>query len=361
MGEFIPLTVKRHTQLTKGRFISISIFSLAGSSDSLSTSAAKDRHSRSAHILQSINNLENKRNKKLQKSHIIGYITNKSSDLDLRIRVRRVNFRWQRGIKIGEGTFGKVYTAVNVDTGELMAMKEMKLKPTNKMRNPLKELVEEMNNLEGINHPNLVKYYGAEVQKDEMIIFMEYCDRGTIKEASKLGLPESIIRLYTREILKALCHLHENGIIHRDLKGANVFLTSDGAVKLGDFGCSVKLKSHSTIPGEISDLVGTTAYMAPEVFTRNDSEGHGRAADIWSLGCVVYEMSTGKQPWYDQHPYQIMFLVGLGNVPPIPENLSREGKEFLKHCFEIEPSRRPCAIDLLNHPFPKVSDEDMNL
>ncbi|XP_052834360.1 mitogen-activated protein kinase kinase kinase 4 isoform X4 [Octopus bimaculoides] len=262
---------------------------------------------------------------------------------------------------LGEGTFGKVYTAVNVDTGELMAMKEMKLKPTNKMRNPLKELVEEMNNLEGINHPNLVKYYGAEVQKDEMIIFMEYCDRGTIKEASKLGLPESIIRLYTREILKALCHLHENGIIHRDLKGANVFLTSDGAVKLGDFGCSVKLKSHSTIPGEISDLVGTTAYMAPEVFTRNDSEGHGRAADIWSLGCVVYEMSTGKQPWYDQHPYQIMFLVGLGNVPPIPENLSREGKEFLKHCFEIEPSRRPCAIDLLNHPFPKVSDEDMNL
>ncbi|GAB1598853.1 mitogen-activated protein kinase kinase kinase 4-like isoform X1 [Argonauta hians] len=333
----------------------------AGSSEALLTSTTKDKQNRAACILQSINNLEKERNKKLQDAHIIGYITNKTSDLDMRIRIRRVNFRWQRGIKIGEGTFGKVYTAVNVDTGELMAMKEMKLKPTNKMRNPLKELVGEMNNLEGINHPNLVKYYGAEVQKDEMIIFMEYCDRGTIKEASKLGLPESMIRFYTKEILKALCHLHENGIIHRDLKGANVFLTSNGSVKLGDFGCSVKLKSQSTLPGEISDLVGTTAYMAPEIFTRNDSEGHGRAADIWSLGCVVYEMSTGKQPWYDQHPYQIMFLVGLGNTPPIPESLSLEGKEFLKHCFQTEPSHRPCAIDLLNHRFPKVSDDDMSL
>ena len=128
----------------------------------------------------------------------------------------------------------------------------MKLKPSDKMKNPLKGVVDEMKNLDGINHPNLVKYYGVEVQKvknllsirlnilklgifyveirfyqkisiyflkDEMIVFMEYCDRGTIEEASKLGLPESMIRMYTREILKALSHLHDHGIVHRDLKG----------------------------------------------------------------------------------------------------------------------------------------------
>ncbi|CAH1799809.1 unnamed protein product [Owenia fusiformis] len=309
-------------------------------------------------IKHSIAQFENHRDNKMFKAGLIGRVTEKKIEVDYHIKVRRVNFKWQRGNKIGEGQFGKVYTAVNMDTGELMAMKEIKFKPND--HQAIKEIADELKIFEGIRHESLVRHYGVEVYKDEMFVFMEYCDEGTIEEASRLVLDEPIIRQYTREILVAVNVLHDNSIIHRDIKGANIFLTSNGPLKLGDFGCSVQLKSQATITGEISSMAGTTAFMAPEVITRNTSQGHGRAADIWSLGCVVIEMATGKRPWHElENTYQIMFKVGMGSTPPIPDNLSEEGKDFLSHCFEHEPKQRWKAADLLNHQFVKVVvDED---
>ena len=93
----------------------------------------------------------------------------------------------------------------------------MKIQPNDQQA--FREIADEIKNFEGIQHSNLVKYYGVEVHKDEMLIFMEYCDRGTIEEAAKIGLPESVSRRYTKEILIAVQHLHENSIIHRDIKG----------------------------------------------------------------------------------------------------------------------------------------------
>ncbi|XP_041352279.1 mitogen-activated protein kinase kinase kinase 4-like [Gigantopelta aegis] len=332
--------------------------STPGTPSSADTSFSGDTSnlSRNDRIQRAIDRLEQHRNTKLREKHIIGRFTERGHEIDHHISVRRVNFRWQRGIKIGEGQFGKVYTAVNVETGELMAMKEMKIQPNDQQA--FREIADEIKNFEGIQHPNLVKYYGVEVHKDEMLIFMEYCDRGTIEEAAKIGLPESVSRRYTKEILIAVQHLHENSIIHRDIKGANIFITSDGKVKLGDFGCSVKLKYHTTMLGEINNLAGTMAYMAPEVITQNDKDGHGRAADIWSLGCVVVEMVTGKRPWHDaENNYQIMFKVGMGGTPCIPECLSSEGKDFLSHCFEHDPSKRWTASQLQDLTFTKVYDE----
>ncbi|KAL5010300.1 hypothetical protein ScPMuIL_012605 [Solemya velum] len=304
-------------------------------------------------VCTAVRQLEKERDQKLQEKRRVGRQTNKKSEIDYHISVRRVNFRWQRGNKIGEGQFGKVYTAVNMDTGELMAMKEMKFQTSD--HKTLKETIDEIKNFEGIQHNHLVSYYGVEVFKDEMLIFMEYCDRGTIEDAAKMGLPEYMIRKYTGYILVAVNHLHEHGIVHRDIKGANIFLTSDGLLKLGDFGCSVKLKNHTTMPGEVNTLVGTTAYMAPEVITRNDKEGHGRAADIWSIGCVVVEMATGKRPWHEfENNYQIMFKVGMGGTPAIPDSLSDEGKDFLSHCFEIDSSERFTANQLQDHSFAKI-------
>uniref|UniRef100_S4R4B7 Protein kinase domain-containing protein n=1 Tax=Petromyzon marinus TaxID=7757 RepID=S4R4B7_PETMA len=165
----------------------------------------------------------------------------------------------------------------------------------------IKETADEIKIFEGINHSNLVRYYGVELHREEMYIFMEYCDEGTLEEVSRLGLQEPVIRHYTKQICTAITELHERGIVHRDIKvsppwlGANIFLTSTGHIKLGDFGCSVKLKNISqTMPGEVNSTLGTAAYMAPEVITRARGEGHGRAADIWSLGCVLIEMATGK-------------------------------------------------------------------
>ncbi|KAM8738073.1 mitogen-activated protein kinase kinase kinase 4 isoform 4-T4 [Acanthopagrus schlegelii] len=311
-------------------------------------------------VRRSIRKFEDKRYAVMKQRNIIGQVchTPKSYDNVMHVGLRKVTFKWQRGNKIGEGQYGKVYTCINVDTGELMAMKEIRFQPND--HKTIKETADELKIFEGIKHPNLVRYFGVELHREEMYIFMEYCDEGTLEEVSRLGLQEHVIRLYSKQITTAINVLHEHGIVHRDIKGANIFLTSSGLIKLGDFGCSVKLRNNThTMPGEVNSTLGTAAYMAPEVITRAKGEGHGRAADIWSLGCVLIEMVTGKRPWHEyEHNFQIMYKVGMGHKPPIPEKLSTEGKDFLGHCLESEPKRRWTASMLLDHPFVKVCTDE---
>ncbi|XP_072247259.1 mitogen-activated protein kinase kinase kinase 4 isoform X1 [Leuresthes tenuis] len=311
-------------------------------------------------VRHSIRKFEEKRYGMMKQRNIIGQVchTPKSYDNVMHVGLRKVTFKWQRGNKIGEGQYGKVYTCINVDTGELMAMKEIRFQPND--HKTIKETADELKIFEGIKHPNLVRYFGVELHREEMYIFMEYCDEGTLEEVSRLGLQEHVIRLYSKQITTAINVLHEHGIVHRDIKGANIFLTSSGLIKLGDFGCSVKLRNNTqTMPGEVNSTLGTAAYMAPEVITRAKGEGHGRAADIWSLGCVLIEMVTGKRPWHEyEHNFQIMYKVGMGHKPPIPEKLSTEGKDFLGHCLESEPKRRWTASMLLDHPFVKVCTDE---
>ncbi|XP_054990331.1 mitogen-activated protein kinase kinase kinase 4 isoform X1 [Sorex araneus] len=311
-------------------------------------------------IQKSVRLFEEKRCREMRRRNIIGQVcdTPKSYDNVMHVGLRKVAFKWQRGNKIGEGQYGKVYTCISVDTGELMAMKEIRFQPND--HKTIKETADELKIFEGIKHPNLVRYFGVELHREEMYIFMEYCDEGTLEEVSRLGLQEHVIRLYSKQITVAINVLHEHGIVHRDIKGANIFLTSAGLIKLGDFGCSVKLKNNAqTMPGEVNSTLGTAAYMAPEVITRAKGEGHGRAADIWSLGCVVIEMVTGKRPWHEyEHNFQIMYKVGMGHKPPIPERLSPEGKDFLSHCLESEPRMRWTASQLLDHSFIKVCTDE---
>ncbi|XP_055025496.2 mitogen-activated protein kinase kinase kinase 4 isoform X2 [Misgurnus anguillicaudatus] len=311
-------------------------------------------------VRRSIHAFDEKHYQLMRQRNIIGQVCNtpKSYDNVMHVGLRKVTFKWQRGNKIGEGQYGKVYTCINVDSGDLMAMKEIRFQPND--HKTIKETADELKIFEGIKHPNLVRYFGVELHREEMYIFMEYCDEGTLEEVSRLGLQEHVIRLYSKQITTAINVLHENGIVHRDIKGANIFLTSSGLIKLGDFGCSVKLKNNAqTMPGEVNSTLGTAAYMAPEVITRAKGEGHGRAADIWSLGCVLIEMVTGKRPWHEyEHNFQIMYKVGMGHKPPIPEKLSTEGKDFLAHCLESEPKRRWTASALLDHPFVKVCTDE---
>ncbi|XP_029450009.1 mitogen-activated protein kinase kinase kinase 4 isoform X2 [Rhinatrema bivittatum] len=311
-------------------------------------------------IQKSVQLFEQERYRDMRRKNIIGQVcdTPKSYDNVMHVGLRKVTFKWQRGNKIGEGQYGKVYTCINVDTGELMAMKEIRFQPND--HKTIKEIADELKIFEGIKHPNLVRYFGVELHREEMYIFMEYCDEGTLEEVARLGLQEHVIRLYSKQITIAINVLHEHGIVHRDIKGANIFLTSSGLIKLGDFGCSVKLKNNAqTMPGEVNSTLGTAAYMAPEVITRAKGEGHGRAADIWSLGCVVIEMVTGKRPWHEyEHNFQIMYKVGMGHKPPIPDRLSPEGKDFLCHCLESDPKMRWTASQLLDHSFVKVCTDE---
>ncbi|XP_063954186.1 mitogen-activated protein kinase kinase kinase 4-like [Lytechinus pictus] len=320
--------------------------------------AACQKRDRRSRKVQALEQLEQARNDKLQRVSMIGRISDQHNNHEVvNINCKKVTFRWQRGFKIGEGQFGTtVYSCINMNTGETLAVKEMRFQRND--HQVIRDIADEIKNLEGIRHANLVRYYGVEIHREELLIFMEYCDGGTIAEVAKTGLPEEMIRQYTREVTIAISVLHDHNIIHRDIKGANIFLLSDGHVKLGDFGAAIKLKTHNTMHGEVNTTMGTAAYMAPEVInqTGKGKRGYGRQADIWSLGCVVIEMVTGKRPWHDyDHEFTIMYKVGEGAVPHIPEAMNPEGKDFLSRCLKHDSSKRWTANKLLDHPFLKVA------
>nr|CAB3455528.1 unnamed protein product [Digitaria exilis] len=161
-------------------------------------------------------------------------------------------------------------------------------------------------------------------------------------------MTESVIRNFTRHILRGLAFLHGQKIMHRDIKGPNLLVDVQGVVKLADFGMA---KHLSTAAPNLS-LKGTPYWMAPEMVqaTLMKDIGYDLAVDIWSLGCTIIEMFDGKPPWSDLEGPAAMFKV-LHKDPPIPENLSHEGKEFLQCCFKRNPAERPTASELLDHPF----------
>ncbi|CAG9822697.1 unnamed protein product [Phaedon cochleariae] len=310
-------------------------------------------------LREAVEALEAELDNDLIKQNLIGKVVHRKAT-GKNIPRKNVTFSWQRGIKIGQGRFGKVYTAVNNNTGDLMAVKEIALQHNDTAT--IKRVAEEMKILEGIVHKNLVRYYGMEVHKDEMLLFMEYCSEGTLENLiadTEKGLPELLVRRCTFQLVSGVACLHEHGIVHRDIKTANIFLTDGGnCLKIGDFGCAAKIKSNTTMPGELKGFVGTQAYMAPEVFTKNMSEGHGRAADIWSIGCVVVEMASGKRPWseYDSN-FQIMFKVGMGQSPDPPDDMIDEGLDFLDMCFKHDPKERATARELLANNFVKIGED----
>lgn len=265
---------------------------IVNASTANANAALASRHER---VRDAVNRLDLDLEEHLRERRLIGQVKALNSCDKVQIRARSVHFRWHRGIKIGQGRFGKVYTAVNNNSGELMAMKEIAIQPGE--TRALKNVAEELKILEGIKHKNLVRYYGIEVHREELLIFMELCSEGTLESLVELtgGLPEALSRRFTAQLLAGVAELHKHGIVHRDIKTANIFLVDgSNSLKLGDFGSAVKIQAHTTVPGELQGYVGTQAYMAPEVFTKTNSDGHGRAADIWSVGCVVVEMASGK-------------------------------------------------------------------
>ncbi|XP_063367252.1 uncharacterized protein LOC134655718 [Cydia amplana] len=317
-----------------------------------------DPHARTRSVMEAIKKLDMSRDAALRSMKAVGRVAEPAVTHDYEPRVRQVTFKWQRGLKIGAGTFGKVYTVVNTETGQLLAMKEVSIAAGD--RRAMQRAANELRVLEGAQHPHLVRYYGIEVHREEMLIFMELCVEGSLETliATSGALPEQTVRRYTAQLLSAVSELHARNIAHRDIKSGNIFLMNEGhCLKLGDFGCAVKIRATTTAAGELQGYVGTQAYMAPEVFMKSD--GHGRATDIWSLGCVVTEMASGKRPFpeYDSN-YQIMFVVGMGGRPHIPESLSEEGQQFCLLCLTHDPDKRPKAEALKLHHFLMVKNDE---
>ncbi|RMD40810.1 hypothetical protein DV735_g4305, partial [Chaetothyriales sp. CBS 134920] len=303
-----------------------------------------------------------------------------------------VNMRWQQGRYVGGGTFGSVYAALNLDTGTLMAVKEIRLQDPQMVPTIVKQISDEMGVLAVLDHPNIVSYYGIEVHRDKVYIFMEYCSGNSMAGLLEHGRfeDETVIQVYALQMLEGLAYLHQAGIVHRDIKPENVLLDHNGVVKYVDFGAAkVIARQGQTIitgpdpskdkgqPGMVGPssaaaaaaggggggknqpqktMIGTPMYMSPEVI-RGEAPAQSKyagAADIWSLGCVILEMATGRRPWGTlDNEWAIMYNIAQGNPPqlPTPDQLSEPGIDFLKKCFERDPARRATAPELLQHPW----------
>ncbi|OIV90859.1 hypothetical protein TanjilG_15592 [Lupinus angustifolius] len=263
--------------------------------------------------------------------------------------------RWRKGQLIGCGAFGQVYMGMNLDSGELLAVKQVLIAANSaskeKAQAHIKELEEEVKLLKDLSHPNIVRYLGTVREEDTINIFLEFVSGGSISSLlGKFGaFPETVIRIYTKQLLLGLEYLHKNGIMHRDIKGANILVDNKGCIKLADFGASKQVAELATISGAKS-MKGTPYWMAPEVILQT---GHSFSADIWSVGCTLIEMATGKPPWSQQYQ-EVAALFHIGTTkshPPIPDHLSVEGKDFLLKCLQKEPILRASASELLQHPF----------
>lgn len=183
--------------------------------------------------------------------------------------------------------------------------------------------------------------------------------QGNISEILKKqgSFDESQVRSFSKQILEGLKYLHENRIIHKDIKGANILLNDSNVIKLADFGSAQQLERTITMslrPGNKNSLsiYGSIPWMAPEVIRQTK---YGRKADIWSFGCTVLEMAQGKAPWSEQNfdnPIAAIMKIGLSNeIPKIPDHLSQNLKDFILACLNREANLRPAAKDLLSHKF----------
>eukprot|EP00045_Choanoeca_perplexa_P009219 m.88042 g.88042 ORF g.88042 m.88042 type:complete len:569 (+) comp14805_c0_seq1:214-1920(+) len=262
--------------------------------------------------------------------------------------------RWKRGKLLGSGAFGQVFTAMNVDTGSELAVKQVDLHPeggTGSSKEVL-ALQDEIQLLKDLRHERIVMYYGTERDARHLCIFMEYVPgRSIANRLHEYGpFTVDVVRKYTRQILEGLHYLHEHRIVHRDIKGANVLATASGDVKLADFGASKRLQEIKTTTG-FKSMHGTPNWMAPEVVT---GAGYGRRSDIWSVGCTVIEMLTTHPPLHDCEPMAALFKIGsptVGFEELIPQSAPQECRHFLVLTFRRDRTARPSAEQLLQHEF----------
>lgn len=207
------------------------------------------------------------------------------------------------------------------------------------------KIKKEIDLLSIMNHQNIIRYYGCISSKNKINIVLEYCN-GSLSKLLKnfKTFKEDTIRSFLKQIINGLEYLHAQNIIHRDIKCANI-LINQGQCKLSDFGTSKIIKGdiNSTL-----NVQGTLNWMAPECAKKRVT----RFSDIWSLGCTVIEMVSGKPPYCDLSMNQLMRNLGGATVPPkIPEGVSESLKDFISKCLVVEAEKRYNVYKLKRHPF----------
>ncbi|KAI8989380.1 kinase-like domain-containing protein [Pilobolus umbonatus] len=228
------------------------------------------------------------------------------NDLQLSNENGQIIARYKLGNSIGKGHFGST-----------VAIKQINLMDARKQ--DVTDMMEEAILLSSLTHPNIVKYEGFIQTHDHVNIVLEYVENGSLQNTLKSfgnSLPEHLVASYCSRILEGLAYLHQQDVVHCDLKAANILTTKCGDVKLSDFGVSLNLR----LKGQEDTLVcGTPYWMSPEVI---ELKGASVQSDIWSLGCTIIELCTGKPPYADLITMTAMFRIVEDELPPLPTNIS---------------------------------------
>ncbi|KAL9448238.1 hypothetical protein AB3S75_015668 [Citrus x aurantiifolia] len=263
-------------------------------------------------------------------------------------KFRRRIMSWQKGELLGAGSFGTVYEGYT-DDGFFFAVKEVSLQDQGTQgKQSILQLEQEILLLSWFEHENIVQYFGTDKDENRLFIFLELVTKGSLANLyQKYHLMDSQVSAYTRQILNGLNYLHEQNVVHRDIKCANILVDASGSVKLADFGLA-----KATTMNDVKSCKGTPFWMAPEVVNLKN-RGYGLTADIWSLGCTVLEMLTRQPPYSHLEGMQALFRIGKGEPPLVPNSLSRDAQDFILKCLQVNPNDRPTAAQLMEHPFVK--------
>ncbi|XP_059902455.1 STE20-like kinase b [Gadus macrocephalus] len=253
--------------------------------------------------------------------------------------------------ELGDGAFGKVYKAQNKQTGVLAAAKVI----DTKTEEELEDYMVEIEILASCDHHNIVKLLDAFYYDSKLWILIEFCGGGAVDAVMlelERPLTEPQIRVVCRQTLQALLYLHNNKIIHRDLKAGNILLSINGDVKLADFGVSAK--NTKTLQRRDS-FIGTPYWMAPEVVMCETSKDrpYDYKADIWSLGVTLIELAQVEPPNHEMNPMRVLLKIAKAEPPTLmqPSRWSPAFSDFLRRCLDKNVDNRWSTAQLLQHPF----------
>eukprot|EP01102_Stenamoeba_stenopodia_P016845 TRINITY_DN5934_c0_g1_i2.p1 TRINITY_DN5934_c0_g1~~TRINITY_DN5934_c0_g1_i2.p1 ORF type:complete len:330 (-),score=79.54 TRINITY_DN5934_c0_g1_i2:39-1028(-) len=264
------------------------------------------------------------------------------------------------GVNLGQGSSGYVKKYLHKPSGKEMAIKIMQLDVNEEVR---RKILMELRTLHLSSHESIVEFYDAFYSDGSIFLALEYMDCGNLADVLKqVGkIPENVLGKITDQLLRGIEYIHkELHVVHRDIKPSNLLLNSKGEVKITDFGVSGKLAN--TI-AKAQTFVGTVTYMSPE---RIKAEDHASNSDIWSLGLSILECALGYYPYRPPGSesqgltfFELLEDIQTNPAPRVPTTgFSPEFADFIEKCLVKDPSKRPNATDLVDHPFLKKYEND---
>eukprot|EP01004_Peranema_trichophorum_P002859 NODE_1887_length_1767_cov_42.545620_g1604_i0.p1 GENE.NODE_1887_length_1767_cov_42.545620_g1604_i0~~NODE_1887_length_1767_cov_42.545620_g1604_i0.p1 ORF type:complete len:523 (+),score=123.05 NODE_1887_length_1767_cov_42.545620_g1604_i0:95-1663(+) len=262
--------------------------------------------------------------------------------------------KYQRLKVIGKGAFGEAVLVKSLVDGELYVAKEIVLSQLNKKDREATDT--EIKILATVDHPNITRFIESFQEGGNLYIVMEYADGGDLHSKMKqrlttrtteddLPFTEEQIRSWFVQLCLALQHLHHLKILHRDLKTRNIFMTSNGLIKLGDFGLSTVLKNTLA---QAHTLCGTPYYFSPELCK---NKPYNSKSDVWALGCILYEMCTLRHAFDAKNMKVLLQKILKGVYPPIPTGYSQELSSLIQCILVKDELKRPSVTQLLETPY----------